>query len=108
MTETTPVPVRGWRQRVRDSVRGFREQVRLYQAVARHPHTPRIAKWLLGLALAYALSPIDLIPDWIPVIGLLDDLILVPLVIWLAIKSVPAEVVAECRAQILTENEVSR
>lgn len=57
--------------------------------LARHRDTPRAAKWVALLTLAYALSPIDLIPDFIPVLGLLDDLVLVPLGITLAIKLTP-------------------
>ncbi|HEX6722955.1 MAG TPA: DUF1232 domain-containing protein [Burkholderiaceae bacterium] len=55
----------------------------------RHPDTPRAAKWVALLVLAYALSPIDLIPDFIPVLGLLDDLVLLPLGIALAVKLTP-------------------
>src|SRR5712691_6090661 len=62
----------------------------------RHPRTPFVAK---VLAVAYALSPIDLIPDFIPVLGYLDDLIIVPAGVWLVLKLVPADVMAECRAQ---------
>jgi len=55
----------------------------------RHPETPRAAKLVAVLVLAYALSPIDLIPDFIPVLGLLDDVILLPLGIALAVKLTP-------------------
>lgn len=58
-----------------------------------------MARWLLGLALAYLVSPIDLIPDCVPVIGYLDDLIVVPLLVVMALRLVPADVLAECRAQ---------
>jgi uncharacterized membrane protein YkvA (DUF1232 family) len=62
------------------------------------PRTPKPARWLLGLALAYALSPVDLIPDFIPVVGHLDDVIIVPLLIVCGLRLVPAEVVREHRA----------
>jgi uncharacterized membrane protein YkvA (DUF1232 family) len=65
----------------------------------RHPQTPLYAKIFAVLVVAYAFSPIDLIPDFIPVIGLLDDALLLPIGIWLAVKMVPAPVVAECRQQ---------
>jgi uncharacterized membrane protein YkvA (DUF1232 family) len=55
----------------------------------KHPDTPRAPKWIALAVLAYALSPIDLIPDFIPVLGLLDDLILLPLGIALAVKLTP-------------------
>ncbi|HWP01068.1 MAG TPA: YkvA family protein [Methylococcus sp.] len=68
----------------------------LYLA-ARDPRTPWHARLLVAAVVAYALSPIDLIPDFVPVLGYLDDLILVPLGILLAIRLVPAVVLAECR-----------
>ncbi len=55
----------------------------------KHPDTPRAAKWVAIAVLAYALSPVDLIPDFIPVIGLLDDVIIVPLGIALAVRLTP-------------------
>lgn len=70
----------------------------LYLA-ARDPRVPWFAKALAIAVTAYALSPIDLIPDFIPVLGYLDDLIIVPLGIWLAMALVPDDVMAECRAK---------
>lgn len=66
---------------------------------ARHPGTPRHAKLLAWLVVAYALSPIDLVPDFIPVLGYLDDVILLPAMVWLAVRCVPAPVLSECRAR---------
>lgn len=66
---------------------------------ARDPRTPWYAKLLVAAIVAYALSPIDLIPDFIPVIGYLDDLVLVPLGIFLAIKMIPKPVLDDCRAR---------
>jgi uncharacterized membrane protein YkvA (DUF1232 family) len=74
------------------------ETLALYLA-ARHPATPWYARWLVAAIIAYALSPIDLIPDFIPVLGYLDDLILLPLGIALAISMIPSEVMRECRLQ---------
>lgn len=65
----------------------------------RHPQTPLHAKIFVMLVVAYAFSPIDLIPDFIPVLGLLDDALLLPIGIWLAVKMVPTPVVIECRQQ---------
>lgn len=72
------------------------ETFTLYLAV-RHPGTPWYAKVFAGFVVAYALSPIDLIPDFVPILGYLDDLILVPLGVALALKMIPPEVMAECR-----------
>lgn len=73
-----------------------RDTLALY-LVARHPDTPLGAKLLAAAVAAYALSPIDLIPDFIPVLGYLDDLLLVPLGIALAVRMVPDDVLGECR-----------
>jgi uncharacterized membrane protein YkvA (DUF1232 family) len=70
----------------------------LYLAV-RDPRTPWYARAVAGAVVAYALSPFDLIPDFLPVIGYLDDLILVPLGIALALRLIPAPVMADCRQQ---------
>ena len=64
---------------------------------SRDPRTPTAASWLIVCVVVYALSPIDLILDFIPVIGYLDDLILLPLGIALALRMIPPEVMAECR-----------
>ena len=61
--------------------------------------TPFSAKLLAGLTVGYALSPIDLIPDFIPVLGYVDDMVLLPALIWLTVKLLPPEVLAECRGQ---------
>ena len=66
---------------------------------ARDPRTPWQARLVAGITAAYALSPIDLIPDVIPVLGLLDDLLLVPAGIWLAVRLMPPDLLAELRAQ---------
>jgi len=72
------------------------ETFALYLAY-RDQRTPWYAKACAGVVIAYAFSPIDLIPDFIPVLGYLDDLILVPWGIALALKMIPAEVMVECR-----------
>lgn len=63
----------------------------------RDPATPRVAKVLAFVVVAYALSPIDLIPDFIPVLGYLDDVLLLPGLIWLAVRLIPEPVLARCR-----------
>jgi uncharacterized membrane protein YkvA (DUF1232 family) len=65
----------------------------------RDPRTPWYAKAFAALVVAYALSPIDLIPDFIPVLGQLDDLLLIPLGVALAVRMIPREVLADCRAR---------
>jgi uncharacterized membrane protein YkvA (DUF1232 family) len=86
-------------QRLRDWARRIkRDGVTLWFA-RRHPRTPWTAKALAVFVVAYALSPIDLIPDFIPVLGYLDDVLLLPALIWLTLRLVPADVLADCRAQ---------
>jgi uncharacterized membrane protein YkvA (DUF1232 family) len=77
---------------------------------ARHPRTPWYAKALALVIAAYALSPIDLIPDFIPILGFLDDVILLPLAIAGVLKLVPADVMSESRATaaVVAQLPVSR
>ena len=70
----------------------------VYMAMKRSD-TPLYAKLACGLCVRYALSPIDLIPDFIPVLGAVDDFIILPFLIWLAVKLIPAEIMAECQEQ---------
>jgi uncharacterized membrane protein YkvA (DUF1232 family) len=72
------------------------ETLTLYFA-ARDPRTPWCAKMLIACVVAYALSPIDLIPDFIPLLGYLDDLLLLPIGIYLALKLIPPAVLTESR-----------
>jgi uncharacterized membrane protein YkvA (DUF1232 family) len=78
------------------------ETYALYLA-ARHPDTPWYARAVVVATVAYALSPIDLIPDFIPVLGYLDDLIIVPAGLALAVRLTPAHVVSECRVRAADE-----
>jgi len=70
--------------------------------VLKHEEIPWLARVLLGAAIAYFVSPIDLIPDAIPVLGQLDDLLIVPGLVALALRMVPKEVVEECRLKVKT------
>ena len=85
------------RERLQSHFARLRREIRVYQLVLQDSRTPRIAKSLLGFAVAYLLMPFDIIPDFIPVLGQLDDLIIVPLLILLALKLTPKEVIADCR-----------
>lgn len=89
----------GLRQRLAARASALKaESLALYFA-ARHPQTPWAARLLVAIAVAYALSPIDLIPDFIPVLGLVDDLLLLPLLLALALRMIPDAVMTECRAR---------
>jgi uncharacterized membrane protein YkvA (DUF1232 family) len=87
--------IKGWADR-------FRAQLLTLWFCRSHPRTPLAAKILAALVVAYAFSPIDLIPDFIPVLGYLDDALLLPALIWLAIRLLPEEVVAQSRAKAET------
>jgi uncharacterized membrane protein YkvA (DUF1232 family) len=75
-----------------------RDAYAIYLA-ARDPNRPWYVKVLAAVVVAYAFSPIDLIPDFIPILGYLDDLILVPLGIWLVVSLIPEQAMAEYRAR---------
>ena len=79
--------------------RGLKAETFALYLAARHPRTPWYAKLFVAGIVAYAFSPIDLIPDFVPVLGYLDDLILLPLGIALALRFIPASILAECRAK---------
>lgn len=82
---------------LRTWARSLKREVAALYFAARDPRTPRGVRILAIVVVAYALSPIDLIPDFIPVLGYLDDLILVPLGIWLVVRLLPPAVLAEAR-----------
>ena len=85
--------------------RNLKQEVKVYRLVLRDHRTPKLAKILLGLAIGYAVLPFDIIPDFIPVIGHLDDLIIVPTLIIIALKLIPKEVVEECRIRAIPDRE---
>jgi len=84
--------LRSWAARIR------RDALTLWFAF-RDPATPWLVKALCWFVVAYALSPIDLIPDFIPILGLLDEALLLPGLIWLALQLLPAEVLAHSRSK---------
>jgi uncharacterized membrane protein YkvA (DUF1232 family) len=85
--------------KLRQRARRLRAETTALWLCARDPRTPRIARLLVAVVVAYALSPIDLIPDFVPVLGYLDDLIVIPLGIALAIRMVPRAVLEESRTR---------
>ncbi len=82
---------------LKERAKKLKAELRAVYYAYHHPAVGFFPKLIIALALAYALSPIDLIPDFIPVIGLLDDIVIVPALIMLAIKFIPEEVMRNCR-----------
>lgn len=77
----------------------------VYRLVLKHPKTPWVAKVFLGLAVGYLLLPFDLIPDFIPVLGQLDDIVIIPILLYCALLFIPAELILECRAKVAAETQ---
>lgn len=86
-------------ERLKGIAKELKTHLRVYRLVLKDKRTPLLAKILLGVAIGYALMPFDIIPDFLPVIGHLDDIIIVPGLVYLALKLVPNEIVEECRAK---------
>lgn len=84
-----------WRERAR----ALKTELFALYLAARHPQTPWYAKLMVAGFVAYAVTPVDLFPDALPVLGIVDDLIFVPIAIALALRFVPAPVLAECRTR---------
>lgn len=85
-------------ERLKEIGRKLKAEFDFYQRLQQHPHTPLLAKALLWLAIGYLLLPFDLIPDFLPVIGQLDEVVIIPLLLYCAVKLTPDAVLAECRA----------
>lgn len=88
-------PMEKWKKRVK----ALKSETYAIFLAAKDPRVPWYAKALIFVVVAHTLSPIDLIPDFIPVLGYLDDLIIAPLGIAIAIKLIPPQVLAECREE---------
>jgi uncharacterized membrane protein YkvA (DUF1232 family) len=82
----------------RELSEAFKRELGIYKAVLRDRRTPKLAKLFLWLAIGYLLMPFDLIPDFIPVLGQLDDLVIVPCLVIIALKLIPNEIIIEHRA----------
>jgi len=94
-------------EKLKVRARALKTEVYAIYLAARDPRTPWYVRALIFFVVAHTFSPIDLIPDFIPVLGYLDDLIITPGGIWLAVRLIPAEVLAEARATAATR-EIDR
>ena len=86
-------------QAIRQRARSLKIELIALALAARHPQTPWYARLVVAGCVAYALTPVDFVPDAIPVVGIIDDLIFIPLAIALAVRFIPAPVLADCRAR---------
>ena len=87
-------------QHTRAFTRQIKREIAVYRLVLTDSRTPLPAKLILGAAVGYLLLPFDLIPDFIPVLGQLDDVLIVPGLVWLALRLVPRTVVEEARREV--------
>lgn len=85
---------------LKEAGRGLKRKLALYRLVLKDPRTPVMPKILLWLAVGYTLLPFDLIPDFLPVVGHIDDVIIVPLLVVIAMRLIPAEIVEDCRRKL--------
>ena len=92
-------------ERLKTQAVALKREIFVLYLAARDPRTPWYAKLVVVCVVAYALSPIDLIPDFIPILGYVDDLLLLPLGIYLALRMIPPEILAECRAKAAAKPE---
>jgi uncharacterized membrane protein YkvA (DUF1232 family) len=77
----------------------LKAEFEFYRRLQKHPQTPVLAKVLLWLAIGYLLMPFDLIPDFLPVIGQLDELVIIPLLVYFALKLTPPDVMLACKGE---------
>lgn len=86
-------------QKLKALAKHLKQELEVYRLVLKHPQTPWLAKLFLGLAVGYLLLPFDLIPDFIPVLGQLDDVVIIPALVYVALKLIPPAIIQNCREQ---------
>lgn len=85
---------------IRQRARRLRAEMHALWLAAKHPATPWYAKLLVAAVLVYAVTPVDLVPDVVPILGIVDDIVFVPLALALAVRFVPQAVLEECRSRV--------
>jgi uncharacterized membrane protein YkvA (DUF1232 family) len=96
------------KERIIQKARALKNELSAISLAVNDKRTPFAAKIMIALTIGYALSPIDLIPDFIPVLGYLDDIIILPLMILIVLKLIPKEVMEECRLRAKVENNLNK
>lgn len=84
-------------QKLKEIAHKLKSEFAFYKRLQQHPQTPWLARALLWLAIGYLLMPFDLIPDFLPVIGQLDEVVIIPLLLYAAVKLTPPAVISACR-----------
>ena len=84
--------------------RNVKKEIRIYQAVLKDKRTPFLGKLFLGMAVGYFFLPFDLIPDFIPVLGYVDDVVIIPALIFFALKLIPKAIVEEHRKRVESQS----
>ncbi len=82
----------------------LKNEIRVYQAVIKDRRTPLLGKIFLGMAVGYFFLPFDLIPDFIPIVGHLDDIVIIPILVMIGLKFIPREIVEEYRVKFKNQN----
>jgi uncharacterized membrane protein YkvA (DUF1232 family) len=95
-------------ERLKSVGKNLKQELKVYKLILKDRRTPKTAKLLLALAIGYTRLPFDIIPDFIPVIGHLDDAIIVPALVIAALKLIPKEVIEDCRLKVATFNNRDR
>lgn len=88
-------------EKLKEIAAKLKAEFAFYKRLQQHPQTPKLAKALLWLAIGYLLMPFDLIPDFLPVIGQLDELVIIPMLLYWAIKLTPPHIIAACKSEII-------
>lgn len=98
----------GYINRLKEKTWGLKSNIVAIYLSMKDKRTPLIAKIMIVLTISYAVSPIDLIPDFIPILGYLDDLIILPIMITISIKLIPKEVFEDCRIKAKEKIQISK
>ena len=93
------------KEKFKQLAKQLKDEFELYRLVLKQPDTPIVAKVFLGLAVGYLLMPFDLIPDFLPIIGQLDELVIVPLLLYIALFFIPKTIIQRCRDDL---NQLSK
>ena len=94
--------------KLRDKAKRLKNEITAIFLALKDKRTLLLAKIMIGLTISYALSPIDLIPDFIPILGYLDDLVILPLMITISIKLIPEYVLIECRNRVKKNYQINK